>query len=188
MTALLSRKQVEELAAQNPMAALERCNEVLNRHHVARDSKRDAWARLAARIQAKMPKTETAIAKPEPVKVAAKPKKASQTVTSKPGKAVKGVWQIDGTEGSRIVPCTLKAVTGLFGGNAVELSDETWRYLARPIAPGRREYLTDPADALYSHYLETGHIPTKASICGKEQWHIRHSGLLAIALDPQEEG
>ncbi len=179
---LLSRKQVEELASDNPMAALARCDEILSRQTI-RDTKREAWKRLADRIRAMIPKAETAITAPKPVKAEkAKPSpKAKPVKASKPEQPKKGCWQVDGTEGSRIVPYTTKAVKGLFGGKPCTLSDETWRYLARPIAQGRHEYIQNPASALYDHYLETGHRPNIASVKG-----CGHHGLAALALDVEE--
>jgi hypothetical protein len=177
MSLLLSRKEVEALASDNPMAALARCDEILSRQTI-RDTKREAWKRLADRIRAMIPKAETAVTAPKPVKAEkAKPAPKAKAMPVKPVKAAKGVWQV----GSRIVPYTTKAAKGLFGGEPCTLSDETWRYLSRPIAQGRCEYLQDPASALYDHYLETGHRPNIASVkgCGDRT-------LLAMALDGEE--
>jgi hypothetical protein len=183
MNALLSRKQVEELAAQNPIAALARCREVLNRQTVARDSKREAWHRLAARIEAAMPKTETAIQPaPEPVKsevvAMPKPKKAS---AAKPEQTKKGCWQVEGTDGSRIVPYTTKSVKGLFGGKPCTLSDETWRYLSRPFSKGKPMCaggIDQMERDLADYYRSINHNPHPESVkgCGDHE-------LLAMALD-----
>ncbi len=128
-----------------------------------------------------IPKAETAVTAPKPVKA----EKAKPVKASKPEQPKKGCWQVDGTEGSRIVHYTTKAVKGLFGGKPCTLSDETWRYLARPLNRGPINPaggLCQPGRDLADYYRSIGHRPALASVKGC--WDRT---LLAMALDPQGE-
>lgn len=113
----------------------------LKAHYI--DADRSAmWGKVAKHIKSALAEIE-----------GGKPAKASQKVS-------RSVVQC----GTRVVPVTTKAVKGVFGGKPVTLSDDTWKYLTRPLASATN--VGDMARKLAAYYAENGVNPSSASVAG----------------------